>query len=259
MVRMLRYFRRVTGAIFDPSQREDARFAALRLAARILMPAYRLGWPQLAWWTDARFNAYLARFNELDGLNSARRWMAVELARLIAEVPGDTAECGVFQGAGSYLIASAGAQHGQERTHHVFDSFEGLSTPARIDGEFWRKGSLACGLDLVQANLRMFTHISFHKGWIPDTFEGVSRSTFAFVHIDVDLYQPTRDSIDFFYERMNAGGIILCDDYGFTTCPGATKAMDEFLVDKPEKMIALPTGGGFLIKGVATASAPELR
>jgi len=242
-----------------PAEREEGRFAALRLATRVLMPTYRLGWPQLAWWNDAQFNAYLKRFNELDGLNSGRRWMVAELTRLTAGVPGDTAECGVFQGAGSYLIASAGAQHGHERTHHVFDSFEGLSTPTGIDGAFWRKGSLACGLDVVRANLQMFKHVSLHKGWIPDTFGDVSRSTFAFVHIDVDLYQPTRDSIAFFYERMNAGGIILCDDYGFTTCPGATKAVDEFLADKSEKMIALPTGGGFLIKGVATAAAPELR
>ncbi|HEX3704868.1 MAG TPA: TylF/MycF/NovP-related O-methyltransferase, partial [Vicinamibacterales bacterium] len=49
------------------------------------------------------------------------------------------------------------------------------------------------------------------------------------LHIDVDLYEPTRDSIAFLYERMNPGGIVVCDDYGFMTCPGATKAIDEFL------------------------------
>lgn len=48
----------------------------------------------------------------------------------------------------------------------------------------------------------------------------------------VDLYEPTKDSIEFFYDKLNVGGIFLCDDYGFTSCPGATKAIDEFLVDK---------------------------
>ena len=73
------------------------------------------------------------------------------------------------------------------------------------------------------------------------------------VHVDVDLYEPTLASLAFFYPRMNPGGVMVCDDYGFTTCPGATKAVDEFLHDKPEKMIALPNGGGFFIAGVSTA------
>jgi len=36
--------------------------------------------------------------------------------------------------------------------------------------------------------------------------------TFLFVHVDVDLYEPTRDSIAFFYPRMNLGAVSLCDD-----------------------------------------------
>jgi len=68
------------------------------------------------------------------------------------------------------------------------------------------------------------------------------------VYIDVDLYGLTRDSLAFFYPRMQTGGINLCDDHGITTCPGATAAFNEYLLDKPETMIGLPCGGGFLIK-----------
>jgi hypothetical protein len=42
------------------------------------------------------------------------------------------------------------------------------------------------------------------------------------------------------------------------TCPGATKAIEEFLRDKPEKMLFLPDGGGFFVKGVATADNDAL-
>ena len=55
---------------------------------------------------------------------------------------------------------------------------------------------------------------------------------------------------------MSAGGIIVCDDYAFTTCPGATQVIDEFLADKPEKMIRMSGGGGFLIKGCVTGEPP---
>ena len=47
---------------------------------------------------------------------------------------------------------------------------------------------------------------------------------------------------------MNPGGIILCDDYGFLTCPGAKTAMDAFFADKPEEIVNLPTGQGLVIK-----------
>jgi O-methyltransferase len=40
------------------------------------------------------------------------------------------------------------------------------------------------------------------KGWIPDVFSAAEAETFCFVHIDVDLYEPTLESMRFFYPRM---------------------------------------------------------
>ena len=100
----------------------------------------------------------------------------------------------------------------------------------------------------MAANLTAFDDlIVFHQGWIPDQFSDVADARFCFVHIDVDLFQPTRDSLDFFYPRMVRGGLIVCDDYGFETCPGARRAMDEFFADRPEPIVHLPTGQGFVI------------
>src|SRR5439155_2143547 len=80
------------------------RFKILRKVGQVVMPGYRFKWPQLGWWNESAFNAYLRRFDELDGMNTDRRWMLYQLLRLIADVPGDTAECGVYTGASSYLI-----------------------------------------------------------------------------------------------------------------------------------------------------------
>lgn len=234
---------------------ESARFALLARIGQVLMPQYRFKWPHMQWWQDEHFNSYLRDFGELDGFNTDRRLMVHELLRLVAAVPGDTAECGVFQGAGSYLICAADARDGR-RNHHIFDSFEGMSEPDDRDGSHWRPGSMAFGLEGVQQNLADFERVQYHKGWIPERFAEVADRSFAFVHIDVDLAQPTRDSMEFFYPRMNSGGIIVCDDYGFTTCPGATHTIDEFLADKPEKMVRLSAGGGFMMKGCSTSESP---
>ena len=109
-------------------------------------------------------------------------------------------------------------------------------------------------MEATRANLAEFGDaVKFYPGWIPERFHDVAECRFRFVHIDVDLYEPTRDSLAFFYPRVEDCGIIVCDDYWFTTCPGATRAVDEFLANKPEKMLPLAQGGGFLVKGQATA------
>ena len=229
------------------------RFDIVRLVARLILPHYRFKWPQMAWWQDPFFNAYLKKFNELDGMNTDRRWMLYQLMRLASDIPGDTAECGVFNGAGSYLMCRVNQKTSvQKRTHYMFDSFAGLSEPSRYDGRFWKAGDMRCDMATVQKKMEEMVNFSMHKGWIPERFADVHTCTFAFVHIDVDLYGPTRDSIEFFYPRMNDGGIIVCDDYGLTSCPGATLAIDRYLKNKSEKMISLDSGGGFFIKGRRT-------
>jgi O-methyltransferase len=249
--KLLRLYRALRNLPQDRSQTLQDRFALLRRGARHILPEYRFKWPQMDWWNDAEFTAYLARFGELEGNDTDRRYTVAQLLRLVSAVEGDTAEVGAFKGAMSWLICKAG---GHARVHHIFDSFEGLSEPSAIDGEHWSKGDLSCGEDAVHRNLAQFAgQFRTYKGWVPKRFPEVEAARFAFVHIDVDLYQPTRDSIEFFHPRLNVGGILICDDYGFSTCPGATKACNDFLASKPEKMIGLSGGGGFLIKGAQTA------
>jgi O-methyltransferase len=237
--------------------RTDRLFVMSTLGRRI-MPEYRFKWPELDWWNDESFNRILRDFDELDGYNHDRRWMIDQLMRLVDVVPGDTAECGAYKGLGSYIICNRNRHSSmQGRIHHVFDSFSGLSQPsASRDGGYWKTGDLSVDEQAFRNNLKDFeSSIRVYRGWIPTRFHEIADRTFSFVHVDVDLYQPTRDSIAFFYDRMSPGGIILCDDYGFGTCPGATAAVDAFLKDKPEKMISLPSGSGFLIRGLRTADA----
>lgn len=243
--------------------KQDAlsRFYALHSLGQILAPEYRFKWPQMDWWTNQEFNQYLDRFEETNGMNCDRRWMLNQLVRLASAVPGDTAECGVFNGSSSFVICQANRQASiAGKRHHMFDSFAGLSAPEADDGDHWKKGDLSYGVQLVQQNLAAFAgDTAYYPGWIPERFADVNEIRFSFVHIDVDLYQPTRDSMAFFYERMNPGGVILVDDYGFTSCPGATKAVDEVLDTAPEAMLRLSGGGGFIVKGIQTQIVADVQ
>jgi hypothetical protein len=42
--------------------------------------------------------------------------------------------------------------------------------------------------------------------------------------------------------------MMVCDDYGFDSCPGARRAMDDFFAERPECIIHLPTGQGLVLK-----------
>ena len=253
----MNYRRRLALALSSNAQ--PLRFRLLKLCADLLVPGYRLKFPHMAWWADDNFNRYLDRFAERRSHNTDRRWIIHQLLRLTADVPGDTAECGVFTGAGSYLILKANERDRlHQRTHFLFDSFAGLSPPKASDGTYWRAGDMAVGEEIVRRNLADCRDYMLKPGWIPSRFAEIADRRFSFVHIDVDLHEPTRDSLAFFLPRMAPGGIIVVDDYGFTTCPGATQAVDEVLAGTPEKMLSLPDGGGFLIKGRAAAPAAPL-
>lgn len=244
-----RYFKLILGY----ETNEMLGFRIVTKLAKRLIPTYRFTWPELAWFKDSKLKDVLHRFDEDEGFNAHRRFALQQLLRLTSNIPGDTAECGVYKGCGSYIILQANNQSLFDRTHHIFDSFEGLSNPSSKDGNYWSSNDLSMVEGVVKENLGDFKSVKYYKGWIPNRFRDVDAYTFSFVHVDVDLYEPTLDSIRYFYDKLNVGGIFICDDYGFLTCPGATAAVEEFLLSKPEKMVSLPGGGGFFIKGCVTS------
>jgi O-methyltransferase len=227
---------------------ESAQFDLLDKTAKRIYPRYKMSEFGRMYLYDEKFIEEYERTFDADNYHSLdRKYMLDQLLKLVREVPGNTAECGAYKGASSYFICRRTA--GQGRLHRVFDSFAGLSSVDPVDGTYWKSGALAASEHLVRRNLADFPFVTYHKGWIPECFGGCEDETYAFVHIDVDLYRPTLDSLQFFYDKMESGGVLLCDDSGFAlTCPGARKAMDEFFCDKPEPVIEVPTGQSFIIK-----------
>jgi hypothetical protein len=236
--------RKARAAVSSADRRAAFRFRVLSRIARLLVPQYVLTTPEKAWFGDEQFFRDLYAFDSHD-LAADRKYTLRQLLSLVDHVPGDTAECGVYLGASSWFICDH--FHGSDRTHHAFDSFEGLSEPSGLDGSYWKAGDLNSPEEHARAVLSPFD-ARVYKGWLPDRFGEVADRTFAFVHVDVDLYEPTRHAVEFFYPRMAPGGIILLDDHGFTTCPGATRAVEEYMADRPEPIVLLTTGQAMILR-----------
>jgi O-methyltransferase len=69
------------------------------------------------------------------------------------------------------------------------------------------------------------------QGVFPDetAFLIPTREKFCFCHIDVDVYLSAKHIVDWLWDKLVVGGIIVFDDYGFDSCPGITKYVDEEL------------------------------
>jgi hypothetical protein len=235
-------YRRAFG---DERQRRDAGYALLDEARRVLIPDYRLTQHDKAWWNEEPFVAAYRRLEGDDFQKADRIYLLAELVKLVNHLDGDTAEAGVYRGTASWFICDA---RGDRRARHwAFDSFAGLSRPQALDGTHWQTGDLTTGSGPARRVLAEFD-ARIIEGWIPEVFQEAQVDTLVFAHVDVDLYAPTLASFEFFYPKLPPGGVIVCDDYGFTTCPGATQAVDEFMATKPEPVIRCPTGQAFVCK-----------
>jgi hypothetical protein len=215
----------------------------------------KLGFPlytaTATWPHDEEFNQI--RAHKVAGIPDDRCYTLFKIAKAAASLEGDIAECGCRAGKSTrFILAGTGIE--ADKTIHVFDSFEGLSNPTKQDkltdgNTVWKQGALASSEDQFRNNVQTYEHmVSIHKGWIPERFEDIKNKTFSLVHLDVDLYEPTLDALKFFYERMTPRGIIICDDYGSASCPGAKKALNEFFADKPELILELPTVQALVVK-----------
>lgn len=156
-------------------------------------------------------------------------------------------ECGVYRGGTARLLAEILGRRAANRRLHLFDTFTGMPETSPID--LHRKGDFAdTSLSAVQDFVGHSAITDYHPGLIPDTFSGLQDMKIAYAHVDVDIYRSVRDCCEFIYPRLSAGGIMIFDDYGFPSCPGARRAVDEFFADKPERPLVLSNAQAIVIR-----------
>jgi O-methyltransferase len=95
--------------------------------------------------------------------------------------------------------------------------------------------------------------VSFHPGFFPSTAVPFEATSFCMAHIDVDIHGSVLDCCSFFYPRTVPGGILVFDDYGFRSCPGARQAVDEFFKTRPARLLWLPTGQAVVVRSADRA------
>lgn len=181
-----------------------------------------------------------------------RCYILLTLARQAATLKGVWVECGVYKGGTAMMLAKLIHESSISTTLHLFDTFKGMpETDPAVD--IHKEGDFSDLIfeevkDRIVAVCSGGMAVAFHRGYIPDTFNNCNIERISFAHIDVDIFKSVNDCCSFIYPRLVPGGILIFDDYGFPTCPGARRAVDYYFAEKPEVPLVLPSGQALVIK-----------
>jgi hypothetical protein len=183
-----------------------------------------------------------------------RRFYAIhQIAEYLisAQVPGDYAEFGVYQGTTFSHAYKMIAPYFEDMKFVAFDSFEGLPKPEGVDAvngytsNFHEQEFSCTEEEFIESVSNAGVDVSrvlAVKGWFDETLAPPEKSDFglekiAAAWVDCDLYKSTVPVLKFLTSRLSTGSVIAFDDWRcFRNQPdfGEQRAVAEWLEENPQ-------------------------
>ncbi len=155
-------------------------------------------------------------------------------------------EAGVADGITAFFALREVQEHRSSFSMHLYDSWGAMRETELLSSESVHIGDYSeLNVNRTRRNLAEFDdHLVFHQGYIPDALYGPpdAPSSVHYMHIDINSAIPTKMALEFFWQRLAGGGVILFDDYGWRGYEEMKDLIDAFLADKPGILQKLPTG-----------------
>lgn len=167
----------------------------------------------------------ISSFRKLQDLRLAELRLAAGQIR-DRNVPGDTAELGVYQGAFAREINRCFP----DRKLYLLDTFEGFAEAdlKHETGGTYRNDFSDTSIELVRQKLPHPEQAVFVKGHFPESASGLPETSYAFVSLDPDLSAGAEAGLEYFWPRLSKGGVIILHDYTSLQYPGVREAADRF-------------------------------
>jgi len=174
-----------------------------------------------------------------------------ELYKSIVNLPGHIVECGVFKGASLIRFCTYREILESPYSRRIigFDTFGKFPDQKAVEDQDFIDNFEA--LSGEAAPVEELKKVLSHKGFknyelikgdimqtVPDYASAHPELKIALLHIDVDVYKPTRAILENLVKKVVRGGIIVCDDFG--TVSGETRAIDEFFLGEEVTIEKLP-------------------
>jgi O-methyltransferase len=162
-------------------------------------------------------------------------------------------EVGVWRGGTAGIMSQQLARLESNARLYLADTFEGVAK-AGVNDSFYSGGEHSDTsqqiVEDVLNNKSRYQYYTILKGIFPDATEKMIPPTevFGLCHIDVDVYDSAKDVLEWVWGKLITGGVVVFDDYGFHTCTGVTKLVEEYRNAPDRQIIHNLNGHALMIK-----------
>jgi len=171
------------------------------------------------------------------------------------KIPGDIAECGVWNG-GSMILAALALIHFGDTSRRIFmyDTFTGMPKPDEVDKRWdgvpaldtWESHQQAGTMWGFGGTLNMLKEIMaitsypedklvYVEGMVEDTIPETMSEQLSLLRLDTDFYKSTYHELTHLYPTLSSGGVLIIDDYGYFQ--GSRKATDQYIAEQNLKIL----------------------
>ena len=213
---------------------------------------------------DPRFqSAYQRAVRASRGVDPNTGWrihVGLWAASMASRIPGDFVECGVNAGFLSSAILSYLDWNNLGKRFYLVDTFEGpvLRQFSREEIESGRgdvarqalsSGAYVTDIERVRRNYAEWNQIEVVQGCVPEVLPAIDTSNrIAFLHLDMNCAYPEQAALEYFWERLAPGAMVLFDDYAYRGYEQQAAAIDRVASNVGATVLSLPTGQGIIVK-----------
>ena len=170
-------------------------------------------------------------------------------AKHALKIEGDFVECGVFHGFSFAVLTDYLQFENVKKKLYLYDTYEGIPEEYNSENrstELYKKlGDLA---PKVRERFSKYPNVEVVKGTVPDSFKTACPEKIALLHVDMNSSKSELAALNALYDKVTQGGIIIFDDYGWVGYGQQTVAEFEFMRERNQSIMELPTGQGLMIK-----------
>lgn len=207
------------------------------------------------WLEDKEF---MRLYDYLRSYTLVDKYRAFELWQLVKEVQkinpsSSILEVGVWRGGTSAIMGIMAQKLNKECVIFAADTFEGVVKASKIDSHYSGGEHSDTSIELVENlffNTFKLENIKMLKGIFPDDTSNQIpvEANFGLIHIDVDVFKSAEDIMNWAWNKLLIGGIVVFDDFGFKTCSGITKYVENQREYKDRIVLHNLNGHGIIIK-----------
>ena len=181
------------------------------------------------WLSDEKFRRVYDVAKKYTLVDVFRCYELYVLASQLQDIEGDVLEVGVWRGGTAAAIKLGLMQSPAPREFFIADTFKGVVKASDKDSRYVGGEHADTDVSIVES---LFKNLDLPlptilQGIFPDDHPDAVKGKIAFLHCDVDVYESTKDIIDWALPRLSRNAIIVFDDYGFPTCEGVTNYCNE--------------------------------